>query len=176
MEGAFTKYMNKRGFNMKHKNLEKAVLLTVMLMSFHGGVEAAVVTNNDIDTDKTTAVDSITANDGNEHNVSGNGDLTVQKNGNNLIYITNNSSIIFNNPNTTVDTSSFGSIVNVDNGKLQFGDSSKLTINNTYTYKGSANVSVEGLNITNDKAVVNIGEAGLKIDLNITDDKTTDGN
>ena len=161
---------------MKHKNLEKAVLLTVMLMSFHGGVEAAAVTNNDINTDTTTAVDSIIANDGNEHNVSGNGDLTVQKNGNNLIYITNNSSIIFNNPNTTVDTSSFGSIVNVDNGKLQFGDSSKLTINNTYTYKGSANVSVEGLNITNDKAVVNIGEAGLKIDLNITDDKTTDGN
>lgn len=116
---------------MKHKNLEKAVLLTVMLMSFHGGVEAAAVTNDDINTDTMVTVDSITANDGNEHNVSGNGNLTVNYNFKNETAVEANSgsAIHFNNPDTTVTASNSENGLKADNATITFDDGAKLTVN-----------------------------------------------
>lgn len=143
---------------MKHKNLEKAVLLTVMLMSFHGGVEAAAVTNDDINTDTTTAVDSITANDGNEHIVSGNGDLTVNYNFKNgtAVEANSGSAINFNNPDTTVTASNSENGLKADNATITFNDGAKLTVN----FNSTAN----GIYVTGNNGQFTVGAAGAKIE------------
>ena len=143
---------------MKHKNLEKAVLLTVMLMSFHGGVEAAAVTNDDINTDTMVTVDSITANDGNEHIVSGNGDLTVNYNFKNgtAVEANSGSAIHFNNPDTTVTASNSENGLKADNATITFDDGAKLTVN----FNSTAN----GIYVTGNNGQFTVGAAGAKIE------------
>ena len=142
---------------MKYKNLEKAVLLTVMLMSLHGGVEAAAVINNDIDTNKTTTVNSITESDGNEHHVTGSNKLDVTG----VVNISKNSSLNFSNPETNVTLSSGKdySAFQVIAGKLVFGDESKLIIDKTITAKATRNTGIYAAS----NSEITLGKAGAEI-------------
>lgn len=166
---------------MKRKNLERAVLLTVAMMSLHGAAGAADdVVNTDINTDTTQIVDSIKAETGHTVNVTGSNDLTVGTAEKHEFIHADGGSIIFDTGHsTTVGNANVNSAVLVDGGSLEFKDGSALTIKTIedgYIYKGSTNINAEGLKITGDNANVTFGNSGLKIDLNLADDASTDHN
>ena len=151
---------------MKRKNLERAVLLTLMLMSLHGVAGAEAVTNNNIDTGTTTTVDSITVNDENEYNVTGNGELSVDFSGKKGTGVNaeNNSKLTFNNKLTNVTASMAENAMKTDNANITFSDESKLSVD----FKNSDN----GIRVTGNNGEFNIGEAGADIKTNTT---TTSG-
>ena len=154
---------------MKRKNLERAVLLTVMLMSLHGaayaenpvkadGTQETITTTTGQDStiliNDTTQV-GLTAVNGGSVTVDGNGKLIIDKNaGGDAI---------------SIGADSF-SDQNVSSGSLIIKDNTHLEIDMDAQTSGTTNYDgMNGLYLTGNNSKVELGSGGLSINMTVKD-------
>ena len=154
---------------MKRKNLEKAVLLTIMVMSLHGaayaenpvkadGTQETITTTTGQDStiliNDTTQV-GLTAVNGGSVTVDGNGKLIIDKNaGGDAI---------------SIGADSF-SDQNVSSGSLIIKDNTHLEIDMDAQTSGTTNYDgMNGLYLTGNNSKVELGSGGLSINMTVKD-------
>ena len=160
---------------MKRKNLEKAVLLTIMVMSLHGaayaenpvkadGTQETITTTTGQDStiliNDTTQV-GLTAVNGGSVTVDGNGKLIIDKNaGGDAISIGADSFNEANDPNAS----------NVSSGSLIIKDNTHLEIDMDAQTSGTTNYDgMNGLYLTGNNSKVELGSGGLSINMTVKD-------
>ncbi len=143
---------------MKRKSLEKAVLLTVMLMSLNNIAGAESITESTVITEDKT-VDSVKFDD-TDASITGAGKLTVTGSDSEMgaVVIKNSDNVVFSNTETVIDTNAdkkygfyvYGSEVTFENGSKLY-----VTKNNTNASQNrNAGIYVSGSTATLEDAEI----------------------